>query len=318
MPREVPINAGDMAGQPRRLSSGTRARCVKGRHVPSGAALGGELADRLQRPGPVALSLPRLALPHLQVAEAMAALGAPASRDMAWGVAGGVGRGIHSRTGRRTGSAGRSCSGLAGRRGRAPHGWIAAPGMGRTPGTGCPAGAAARGRHLGRAGPHAGGIGRQASGHQAAATGRTGGTPQRPGTGCLGGRESPCGGPEAARTPRGGRAGATAVHRARRSRPRPRTGRPLGTAPGTPGPGPSRLRSGPYAGRGGARAARAGLARSVRTRPAFRAIGVRHPGGGGPRGISRGRGVRVPCRLSPVGLLGDRADAAEVRRDRCA
>ncbi|WP_262387197.1 helicase-associated domain-containing protein [Streptomyces sp. TRM49041] len=41
----------------------------------------GELADRLQRPGSVALALPRLALPHLQVAEALAALRAPASRD---------------------------------------------------------------------------------------------------------------------------------------------------------------------------------------------------------------------------------------------
>jgi hypothetical protein len=41
----------------------------------------GELADRLQRPGSVALALPRLALPYLQVAEALAALGAPASRD---------------------------------------------------------------------------------------------------------------------------------------------------------------------------------------------------------------------------------------------
>ncbi|WP_181803668.1 helicase C-terminal domain-containing protein [Streptomyces shenzhenensis] len=41
----------------------------------------GELADRLQRPGSVALALPRLALPHLQVAEALAALGAPVSRD---------------------------------------------------------------------------------------------------------------------------------------------------------------------------------------------------------------------------------------------
>lgn len=41
----------------------------------------GELADRLQRPGSVAQALPRLALPHLQVAEALAALGAPASRD---------------------------------------------------------------------------------------------------------------------------------------------------------------------------------------------------------------------------------------------
>jgi hypothetical protein len=41
-----------------------------------------ELADRLQRPGSVALVLPRLALPHLQVAEALAALGAAsASRD---------------------------------------------------------------------------------------------------------------------------------------------------------------------------------------------------------------------------------------------
>ncbi|WP_019054874.1 helicase-associated domain-containing protein [Streptomyces prunicolor] len=41
----------------------------------------GELADRLQRPGSVALVLPRLALPHLQAAEALAALGVPASRD---------------------------------------------------------------------------------------------------------------------------------------------------------------------------------------------------------------------------------------------
>ncbi|MEU8842544.1 helicase-associated domain-containing protein [Streptomyces roseus] len=41
----------------------------------------GELADRLQRPGSVALALPRLALPHLQVAEALAALRAHASRD---------------------------------------------------------------------------------------------------------------------------------------------------------------------------------------------------------------------------------------------
>lgn len=41
----------------------------------------GELADRLQRPGSVALALPRLALPHLQAAEALAALGTPASRD---------------------------------------------------------------------------------------------------------------------------------------------------------------------------------------------------------------------------------------------
>ncbi|MEU4356356.1 helicase-associated domain-containing protein [Streptomyces virginiae] len=40
-----------------------------------------ELADRLQRPGSVALALPRLSLPHLQVAEALAALRAPASRD---------------------------------------------------------------------------------------------------------------------------------------------------------------------------------------------------------------------------------------------
>ncbi|WP_329585023.1 helicase-associated domain-containing protein [Kitasatospora sp. NBC_01250] len=40
----------------------------------------GELADRLQRPASVALALPRLVLPHLQVAEALAAL-APASRD---------------------------------------------------------------------------------------------------------------------------------------------------------------------------------------------------------------------------------------------
>ncbi|MGA5868306.1 helicase C-terminal domain-containing protein [Streptomyces cinereoruber] len=41
----------------------------------------GELAERLQRPGSVALALPRLARPHLQVAEALAALRAPASRD---------------------------------------------------------------------------------------------------------------------------------------------------------------------------------------------------------------------------------------------
>ncbi|GFH38819.1 helicase-associated domain-containing protein [Streptomyces pacificus] len=41
----------------------------------------GELADRLQRPGSVALALPQLTLPQLQVAEALAALPAPASRD---------------------------------------------------------------------------------------------------------------------------------------------------------------------------------------------------------------------------------------------
>ncbi|MFJ6798867.1 helicase-associated domain-containing protein [Streptomyces sp. NPDC091268] len=41
----------------------------------------GELADRLQRPGSVALALPQLALPHLQVAEALAALRTPAERD---------------------------------------------------------------------------------------------------------------------------------------------------------------------------------------------------------------------------------------------
>lgn len=40
----------------------------------------GELADRLQRPGSMALALPQLALPYLQAAEALAALGAPASR----------------------------------------------------------------------------------------------------------------------------------------------------------------------------------------------------------------------------------------------
>ncbi|CAL9513194.1 hypothetical protein SUDANB140_03693 [Streptomyces sp. enrichment culture] len=41
----------------------------------------GELADRLQRPGSVASVLPRLALPHLQVAEALAVLDVPASRE---------------------------------------------------------------------------------------------------------------------------------------------------------------------------------------------------------------------------------------------
>ncbi|GHB65010.1 hypothetical protein GCM10010347_38700 [Streptomyces cirratus] len=41
----------------------------------------GELADRLQRPGSVALALEQLTLPQLQVAEALAALRAPASRD---------------------------------------------------------------------------------------------------------------------------------------------------------------------------------------------------------------------------------------------
>ncbi|WP_405519018.1 helicase C-terminal domain-containing protein [Streptomyces canus] len=48
----------------------------------------GELAGRLQRPGSVALVLPRLALPHLQVAEALAALGASASRDALAGLLG--------------------------------------------------------------------------------------------------------------------------------------------------------------------------------------------------------------------------------------
>ncbi|MGE7385117.1 helicase C-terminal domain-containing protein [Streptomyces sp. NPDC004126] len=41
----------------------------------------GELADRLQRPGSVALALPPLTLPCLQVAEALAARGGAASRD---------------------------------------------------------------------------------------------------------------------------------------------------------------------------------------------------------------------------------------------
>ncbi|MGW7457114.1 hypothetical protein [Streptomyces sp. NPDC054797] len=41
----------------------------------------GELADRLQRPGSVALALPLLTLPDLQVAEAAAALGTTASRE---------------------------------------------------------------------------------------------------------------------------------------------------------------------------------------------------------------------------------------------
>lgn len=41
----------------------------------------GELADRLQRPGSVALALPYLTLPCLQAAEALAALGARATRD---------------------------------------------------------------------------------------------------------------------------------------------------------------------------------------------------------------------------------------------
>lgn len=40
-----------------------------------------ELADRLQRPGSVALVLPRLTLPTLQAAEALAALSAPVSRE---------------------------------------------------------------------------------------------------------------------------------------------------------------------------------------------------------------------------------------------
>jgi CRP-like cAMP-binding protein len=41
----------------------------------------GELADRLERPGSVALVLPRLARPYVQVAEALAALGASVTQD---------------------------------------------------------------------------------------------------------------------------------------------------------------------------------------------------------------------------------------------
>jgi hypothetical protein len=48
----------------------------------------GELADRLQRPGSVALALSRLARPALQVAEALAALGTPATRDALAGLLG--------------------------------------------------------------------------------------------------------------------------------------------------------------------------------------------------------------------------------------
>ncbi|MFH9353152.1 helicase C-terminal domain-containing protein [Kitasatospora sp. NPDC017646] len=43
----------------------------------------GELADRLQRPPSVALALPRLTLPCLQVAEALAALASPSRDDLA-------------------------------------------------------------------------------------------------------------------------------------------------------------------------------------------------------------------------------------------
>ncbi|NEA68345.1 WYL domain-containing protein [Streptomyces sp. SID12488] len=50
----------------------------------------GELADRLQRPASVALVLPGLALPHWQVAEALAALG-PASRAALAGLLGATG-----------------------------------------------------------------------------------------------------------------------------------------------------------------------------------------------------------------------------------
>ena len=58
----------------------------------------GELADRLQRPGSVALALPRLALPYLQVAEALAALGAPASRGALAELLGAAGTGTDGGT----------------------------------------------------------------------------------------------------------------------------------------------------------------------------------------------------------------------------
>ncbi|UQA91873.1 helicase-associated domain-containing protein [Streptomyces halobius] len=56
----------------------------------------GELAERLQRPGAVARTLPRLPLPCLQVSEALAALGNPVSREQLAGLLGTDGDGLEA------------------------------------------------------------------------------------------------------------------------------------------------------------------------------------------------------------------------------
>lgn len=106
----------------------------------------GELADRLQRPGSVALALPRLALPHLQVAEALAALRVPASRDALAELLGVA----DDDTTRELAAVLEALAdqALVWPDGAAPHDRTAAAGLGRAAGSGCPAGRTARRRDL--------------------------------------------------------------------------------------------------------------------------------------------------------------------------
>lgn len=106
-----------------------------------------ELAERLQRPGSVALALPWLTLPALQAAEALAALTSPVSRetlaDLLDATEGEAARGLQAAL-----QSLATCAGLAGRRGSTADGRAPAAGVGHTARTGPAAGDAAEGHDL--------------------------------------------------------------------------------------------------------------------------------------------------------------------------
>lgn len=279
----------------------------------------GELADRLQRPGSVALVLPRLALPHLQVAEALAALGTPASRDALAELLGAVddattravddvlevladhalvwpdGAGQLRMAGplRQVWDAPLGLDApleelLAGTTSDELRGILAALGV-KPPGT-KPQRVAALVKHHSDPVQLASLVAKAPAAARKLLERRAEAAPGQPPRFIMLGHPDPSLEPGAR----------WALERGLLFQDRHRYGparMPAEVAPALRGPG---------------------RRRSVRSCAAFRATGVRHPGGGGPRGVGRGHGVRFPCRLGPVGLLGDRAHPAEVRRDRCA
>ena len=196
-----------------------RAGCEERRGVTSRAARGGGTGGPPPAPG---VSGSRPATAHASVPAGSRGAGGTGRIGDAWcpgEAAGSDRRRSRLRTGRCAGDAGRSRAGLAGRKRDTPHDRILAAGVGRAPGAGHSPGEAAGGRDLGRGARHAGGTGHQAARHQAAAAGRLGRTPQRPGSHRRSGVTSPHGHTEAA----GHRAG---------SAPR----QPQAIVFGTPGP----------------------------------------------------------------------------------